>query len=73
MQLCSITHKGVENNLTKLFQIPSGALYHVALIRIVVSENTSPPSSRFLRAKGFHSCVTVQSLLISLSIEGYNL
>jgi hypothetical protein len=38
-----------------------------------VSENISPPSSDFHRLAEFHICVGVESLLISLSIEGYNL
>jgi hypothetical protein len=36
-----------------------------------VLENIPPLSSGFLRVIGLHSCVTVESLLISLSIEGY--
>jgi hypothetical protein len=49
----------------------SGTLYHVALVRIDVLENISPPSSWILRVIRFHSCVTVESLLISHSIEEY--
>jgi hypothetical protein len=49
----------------------SGTLYHVAVVRTNVSENISPPSSGFLRVRGFHSCVTMESLLINLSRDGY--
>jgi hypothetical protein len=45
--------------------------YHVALVRTDISEKISP-SSGFLRVIGPHSCVTVESLLVSLSIEGYS-
>jgi hypothetical protein len=50
--------------------VSSGTLYRVSLVRTDVSEDMSPSS-------GFHSvvrprsCVTVQSLLISLRIEEY--
>jgi hypothetical protein len=53
--------------------MPSGTLYCLALVRTDVSENILPPSSGFLTVIGFHSCVTVESLLYSLSIEGYYL
>jgi hypothetical protein len=46
-------------------------MYRVALVRTDVSEHILPPSSNFIKVMGFHSCVTVESLLISLSIEGY--
>jgi hypothetical protein len=36
-----------------------------------VSESVSFPFSGFLRVTGPHSCVTVESLLISLCTEGY--
>jgi hypothetical protein len=44
-----------------------GNLYRVALVRTDISENILPPSSGFLRMTG----LTVELLLISLSIEGY--
>jgi hypothetical protein len=47
-------------------------LYRVALVRTDISENVSFPSSGFLRGIGFHSYVTVELLLLSLSIEGYS-
>jgi hypothetical protein len=53
--------------------MPSGTLYHVVLIGTDVSENVLPLSSGFLRLIGFHSYVTMESILISLSREGYNL
>jgi hypothetical protein len=43
----------------------------LAVVRTDVSEIISLPSSGFIRVIGFHSCVTVESLLISLPIEGY--
>jgi hypothetical protein len=43
----------------------------VGLVTSDVSENIPPPSSRFLMVVIFHSCVAVESLLVSLSIEGY--
>jgi hypothetical protein len=46
--------------------------YRVALVRTDVSENITPPSSGFLRVLGLHSCVTVETLLISLSIERFH-
>jgi hypothetical protein len=49
----------------------SGILHHVALVRIGVSENISPPSSGSFGVIGVHSCVTVESLFISLSLQGY--
>jgi hypothetical protein len=49
--------------------MPSGAMYRVALGKTDVSENMSPLSSGFLVVKGFHSCVTVETLFISLSTE----
>jgi hypothetical protein len=51
-------------------QISSGTLYWGALIRIDILEKISPPSSEFLRAIAYR-CVTMDSLLISLSMEGY--
>jgi hypothetical protein len=42
--------------------------YH---LRTDVLENMWPLSSGFLRVIGLHSCVTVESLFISLPIEGY--
>jgi hypothetical protein len=51
----------------------SGTLYRVALVRSDVSEKVSSPYSVFLRVIGFHNCFTVESLLTSLSIEGYYL
>jgi hypothetical protein len=53
--------------------MPSGALYHVAVARTDVSENVSSLSSGFLRVTRFHSRVTVESLLLIRSIEGYYL
>jgi hypothetical protein len=43
-------------------------LYRVALVRTDVSENISPQSSWLLNVRGYHSCVTVECLLISVSI-----
>jgi hypothetical protein len=51
----------------------SGTLYRIALVRTNVSKNILSPSSGFFRVIGFHSCDTVESLLIGLSIEGYYL
>jgi hypothetical protein len=45
-----------------------GTLYCVGLVATDISENISPPSSWFLRVIGPHSCVTVESLLISLLV-----
>jgi hypothetical protein len=50
--------------------MPSETFYLVALVRTDVSESVLPPSSRFLGVIGFHSCVTVETLLIGVSIEG---
>jgi hypothetical protein len=44
-----------------------------SVIQTEVSENVSSPSSGFLMVKGFHSCVTVESLLPILSTEGHYL
>jgi hypothetical protein len=41
----------------------------VVLVRADILKKISPPSSGVLRVIRFHSCVTVESLLISLSIE----
>jgi hypothetical protein len=49
----------------------SGTVYRVVRVRTDVSENISPPSSWFLRVMCFQSCVTVESLLIGLPVEGY--
>jgi hypothetical protein len=46
-------------------------LYRAALITTDVSENISPPSSGILKVKEFHSCGTMEALLVSLSIGGY--
>jgi hypothetical protein len=54
-----------------LLWMPSGILCRVALVITDVSENISPPSSAILMVIGFHSCVTFEVLLISLSIEEY--
>jgi hypothetical protein len=43
----------------------------VTLVRTDVSENISPSFSGCLRVIGFHSGVTVESLLVGLSIEEY--
>jgi hypothetical protein len=51
--------------------MPFGIWYHVAVVRTDVSEKTSAPSSGFLGVIEFHSCVTVEWLFISLSIDGY--
>jgi hypothetical protein len=48
-----------------------GLCIAVALVRTDVSEKISSPSSEFHRLLGPHSCVTMEPLLISLSIEGY--
>jgi hypothetical protein len=40
-------------------------------VRTDVSENISPPSSGFLKVLRSHIYVTMESLLMSLSIEGY--
>jgi hypothetical protein len=53
--------------------MPSGTLYRVPLVRTDVSENIQPPSSGFLRVIGFHKCVAVESLLLSLTIEEHSL
>jgi hypothetical protein len=59
--------------LSRRYQLfmSSGTLYRVRQVTFDVSENTSPPSSGFLIVIGPHSCVTVESLLISLSTEGH--
>jgi hypothetical protein len=49
----------------------SGTLCFVAVVRSNVSENILPPSSGFLKVTGLRSYVTMESLLISLSIERY--
>jgi hypothetical protein len=41
------------------------------VVRTNVLENISHPSTGFLRVLGLHSCVTMESLLISLSTEEY--
>jgi hypothetical protein len=46
-------------------------LYRVALVITDISGNISPPSSRFLRVMGFHNLITVESVFINLSIEGF--
>jgi hypothetical protein len=43
----------------------------IVLVITDVSEDISLPSSRSLRVLVLHSCVTVESLLISLPIEGH--
>jgi hypothetical protein len=48
-------------------------LYRVTVAGTDVSENISLPSSGSLKVIGFHSCITVESLLIILSIEGHYL
>jgi hypothetical protein len=50
--------------------MPSGTLYRVPVVGTDVSENISPPSSRWPRMIGLHSFI-LESLLNSLSIEGY--
>jgi hypothetical protein len=50
----------------------SETLYPVALARTDVSENLLSPSSRFLKLIGFHSCITMETLFLSLSVKGYN-
>jgi hypothetical protein len=47
-------------------------LSRVAVVRTDVSENVSSLSPRFLAVICFHSDVTVESLLLSLFIEGHN-
>jgi hypothetical protein len=47
----------------------SGTLYRVAQVRTNVSENISSPSSGFLKVITFHSCVIMESLLVSISVE----
>jgi hypothetical protein len=49
--------------------MPSGTLYRVALVRTDVSENALSPSSEFFGVICFHSCVSVESLLVSLPIK----
>jgi hypothetical protein len=49
----------------------SGTLYHVALFRTDVSKNVLPSSSGVLRLIVFQNCITVERLLLSLSIEGH--
>jgi hypothetical protein len=51
--------------------MPSGTLYSVALVITDDSENISLPSSGFFRMIGLHTCVTVESVLINISIEGH--
>jgi hypothetical protein len=50
----------------------SETLHLVALFRTDVSENVLSPSSEVLRLMRFHRCITVETLLLSLSIERYN-
>jgi hypothetical protein len=49
----------------------SGALQHVALFRTEVLENIPSLSSGVLRLIGYHSYITVETLLLGLSIEEY--
>jgi hypothetical protein len=49
----------------------SAALYCVALFQTDVLENVQSPSSGVLMLIGFHSCITVETLLLSLSTEGH--
>jgi hypothetical protein len=63
-------HRTVSSGmLSSLYELKmlSRILYHVALVRTDVLS----PSSGFLRMIGFHSCVTMETLLLSLFIEGY--
>jgi hypothetical protein len=59
---------GVFSRKYQLY-MSSGTLYHVALVRTNISENILPPSAGFLGVIAFHSCVTMESLLISFSID----
>jgi hypothetical protein len=49
----------------------SRVLYRVALFRTDVSENALSPSEGVLMLTGYHSCVTVGTLLLSPYIEGH--
>jgi hypothetical protein len=49
----------------------SETLCHVALVRTDFSENVLFPSSGILRLIGFHSCIAMETLLLSRSIEEY--
>jgi hypothetical protein len=50
----------------------SRTLYRVAPFIADVSENISPPSSGVVMFMGFHSRITVFTLVLSLSIEGHH-
>jgi hypothetical protein len=50
-----------------------GTFNRVAAVRTDVSENISLVSLVFLRLIKFHSCVALESLMISLSIDEYYL
>jgi hypothetical protein len=67
-QSFSVTNRILENIQLEML---SGTLYRVALVPTDVSENISPLSSGILRVIGFHSCVMVETLLISLIPENY--
>jgi hypothetical protein len=45
-------------------------VYTVSLFRTDVSENELSPFPEVLRLIGSHSCITVETLLLSVSIEG---
>jgi hypothetical protein len=49
----------------------SGVVYRVALFQTDISENMLSPSSEVLMLVGFDSCATMETLLLSLSIEGH--
>jgi hypothetical protein len=49
----------------------SGTFYRLVIVITNVSENVSSLFSGSLPVIGLHSCVTVEALLISLSVEGY--
>jgi hypothetical protein len=47
-------------------KISSGTSYHVALARTDFSENLSLPFPGSLKLTGFHSCITMETLLLCL-------
>jgi hypothetical protein len=51
--------------------MPSETLSCVARVQTNILENVLSTSSVFLRVIGFHSCVIVETLLLSLIIEEY--
>jgi hypothetical protein len=59
------------NEALTLLYMPSGTMYRVVLVLTDVYENVSSLSSGFLGVIGFHSCVTVELLVLSLSNTTY--